>query len=247
MPKSATAAAKKNHQVVSPKDWTTARRALLVKEKEFSRAREDLARQRRELPWEKVDQEYVFDAPGGRKTLGALFGKNSQLIVYHFMFAPEDDEGCPHCSFWADHYDAVGAHLHHHDVSFAVISRAPAAKLEAFKKRMGWKFKWVSSGQNRFNYDFGVSFTPDELKRGAAVYNYRKLEVPPGMDMTDREGISVFFKDETGTIYHTYSCYARGIDMVNGTYQFLDLTPKGRNEDPDRPQGWVRYHDQYED
>ncbi len=247
MPKSATAAAPTKHQVVSHQDWITARRALLQQEKEFSHAREALARQRRELPWERADQEYVFDGPNGRESLAALFGDNSQLVVYHFMFAPEDDEGCPHCSFWADHYDGVRVHLQHHDVSFVVISRAPPAKLEAFRQRMGWRFKWVSSGRTSFNYDYQVSFTPEQLKRGSVVYNYKEFEVDPAMEMTDREGISVFCKDANGAVFHTYSCFARGIDMVNATYQFLDLTPKGRNENPDRPQDWVRHHDRYGD
>jgi predicted dithiol-disulfide oxidoreductase (DUF899 family) len=230
------------HNVVSHKDWIAARQALLAKEKEFSRTREQLSEQRRNLPWEKVDKEYAFDGPKGRETLADLFAGKSQLIVYHFMFDPSDDEGCAHCSFWADHYDGMAAHLNHRDVSFVVISRAPLAKIEPFKKRMGWRFKWVSSFPNDFNYDYHVSFTPEQIKSGSMLYNYAQVD----MDMMDREGISVFYKDQNGALFHTYSCFARGIDMVNTTYQFLDLVPKGRDEHPDRPQEWVRFHDRYE-
>jgi len=234
----------KDHPVVSGKEWLAARTAFLAKEKEFSRLRDELNRQRRELPWEKVDKQYVFDGPGGKVTLAELFQKRSQLIVYHFMFAPEWDEGCPHCSFWADHFDGAGLHLIHRDASFVAISRAPLAKIEPFKKRMGWNFKWVASGRNDFNYDYHVSFTPEAIRGGAAFYNYTKMDG----DDTDREGLSVFFKDESGAVFHTYSCYARGIDMLNGTYNFLDLAPKGRDEDGlEGPQDWVRYHDRYED
>ena len=233
-----------NHPVVSREQWLAVRTTFLAEEKKFSRLRDDLNRKRRELPWERVDKEYVFDGPGGRETLADLFGRKSQLIVYHFMFAPEWDEGCPHCSFWADHFDSAGIHLLHRDSAFTAISRAPLAKIEAFKKRMGWHFKWVSSGQNDFNYDYHVSFAPEQIRRGSAVYNYSKLSD----EDEDREGLSVFYKDASGALFHTYSCYARGIDLINGTYNFLDLTPKGRDEDgPDGVQAWVRYHDRYED
>jgi predicted dithiol-disulfide oxidoreductase (DUF899 family) len=233
----------KDHPVVPHEQWIAARSALLAKEKEFSRLREELAEKRRQLPWEKVEKPYSFVGPGGNETLAQLFGPRSQLLVYHFMFAPESEAGCSHCSFWADHFDATEVHLKHRDVTLAVISRAPLAKLEAFKKRMGWKFKWVSSGGTDFNYDFNASFKPEDQQSGRAVYNYA-----PGLKgPADREGISVFYKDPSGTIFHTYSCYARGIDMMNGTYQFLDLVPKGRDEDGLKsPQAWVRYHDRYE-
>jgi predicted dithiol-disulfide oxidoreductase (DUF899 family) len=232
----------KHHPVVPREEWLSARTAFLAKEKEFTRLRDELSRKRRELPWEKVDKPYVFDGPGGKETLAELFGVRSQLVVYHFMFSPEWDEGCPHCSFWADHYDGMRVHLSHRDVSFVVVSRAPLAKIEAFKKRMGWRFKWVSSSETDFNHDYQASFTPEEVQTGEVFYNYERVE----MDMADREGISVFYKDESGAVFHTYSCYARGIDMVNATYQFLDLVPKGRDEIPDDPQSWVRYHDRYE-
>jgi predicted dithiol-disulfide oxidoreductase (DUF899 family) len=231
----------KGHRVVSREEWTAARTAFLAKEKAFTRQREELARERRELPWVEVTKRYVFDGPRGQETLADLFERRHQLVVYHFMFAPEDDAGCPHCSFWADHYDGMGVHLNQRDVTFVVISRASLAKIEAFKKRMGWKFKWVSSNRADFNFDYQASFAPADLQSGTVFYNYAKSPaVAP-----DREGISVFFKDEDGTLFHTYSCYARGIDMVNGTYQFLDLVPKGRDEDPEARQSWVRYHDRY--
>src|SRR2546422_7149084 len=161
-----------NHAVVSHEEWLSARKAFLAKEKEFTRLRDDLSRQRRELPWEKVDKQYVFDGPNGKETLAELFKNRSQLVVYHFMFPPEDDEGCPHCSFWADNFNGIGVHLNHRDVSFVAISRAPLAKIEAFKKRMGWSFTWVSSFQTDFNYDFQASFNQEDVKKGTALYNY---------------------------------------------------------------------------
>jgi predicted dithiol-disulfide oxidoreductase (DUF899 family) len=231
-------------KVVSREEWLAARRAFLAKEKEFTQLRDELSRQRRALPWVEVQKAYVFDGPRGRETLADLFDGRSQLVVYHFMFSPEWDAGCPHCSFWADNFNGIDVHLKHRDVSFVAISRAPLAKIDAFRKRMGWTFKWLSSSATDFNYDFHVSFTPEARKSGAAVYNYTKLD----MDIGDREGISVFYKDERGTVFHTYSCYARGIDLVNGAYNFLDLVPKGRDEDGhDFTQFWVRYHDAYED
>jgi predicted dithiol-disulfide oxidoreductase (DUF899 family) len=234
----------KGHPVVSREEWLAARTKFLVKEKEFTRLRDDLCRQRRALPWVKVEKTYVFDGPSGKESLADLFEKRSQLVVYHFMFSPEWDQGCKHCSFWADHFDAARVHLRHRDVSLVVISRAPLAKLEPFKKRMGWTFKWVSSFGNDFNYDFGASFTPEAIKSGSVFYNYVKTN----MNMPDREGASVFYKDPSGQVFHTYSCYARGIDNLNGTYNFLDLVPKGRDEDGlEFSQAWVRYHDRYED
>jgi len=229
------------HKVVSPKEWIAARKALLVKEKKLTHLREQLARQRRDLPWERVEKDYVFEGPMGRESLGDLFDGRSQLVVYHFMFAPGWGEGCSHCSFWADHYDGMGVHLNQRDVSFVIASRAPLAEIMPFKKRMGWRFKWVSSFRTDFNYDYQASFTPEDIKGGSVFYNYETI----AMDMTDREGLSVFHQDQRGDVFHTYSAYARGIDMMNLTYQFLDLVPKGRDEDPDDPQSWVRYHDRY--
>jgi predicted dithiol-disulfide oxidoreductase (DUF899 family) len=229
-----------SHRVVSPDQWQTARAALLRKEKEFTKLRDELSRERRALPWEKVEKTYVFDGPNGAESLSDLFAGKSQLVVYHFMFNPADDAGCPHCSFWVDHFDATMPHLRARDVSFVVISRAPRAKIAAFQQRMGWKFKWLSSGGNSFNYDYRVSFTPEDAKK--PVYNIGTLV--PGMG--DREGLSVFTKDSSGAIFRTYSTYARGIDMINGTYQILDLVPKGRDEDPEATQDWVRHHDRYD-
>jgi len=234
----------KDHPVVSHEEWLSARSALLAKEKDFTRLRDDLSRLRRALPWERVDKPYVFDGPNGKESLAELFEKRSQLVVYHFMFNPDWDEGCKHCSFWADNFNGIGVHLNHRDVTLVAVSRAPLAKIEPFKKRMGWSFKWVSSFLNDFNYDYQVSFTPEDIQRGSVFYNYAKTE----MDMRDREGTSVFYKDEWGSVFHTYSCYARGIDMLNTAYHYLDLVPQGRDEDRLQfSQEWVRYHDRYED
>lgn len=231
------------HRVVSPEEWLSKRTALLAAEKEFTRRRDDLSRERRELPWERVETAYVFDAPSGEVTLSDLFGTRSQLIVYHFMFSPEWDEGCPHCSFWADNFNGIDVHLSHRDVSFVATSRASLEKIEAFKKRMGWNFTWVSSAHNDFNYDFNASFTEEQLRTGTAFFNYAVSD--PGQP--DREGASVFYKGMDGTIYHTYSTYGRGIDMLNGAYHYLDLVPKGRDEDNlEFTQAWVRHHDRYD-
>ena len=232
----------RDHAVVSHDRWIAARTKLLAKEKELTRARDELNRLRRALPWERVEKPYVFEGPDGKQTLAELFGAKSQLFVYHFMFGPDDQEGCPHCSFWADHYDGAGLHLPHRDVSFVAVSRAPFDKIERFKRRMGWRFKWVSSANTDFNYDLGVSFSPEQLERGALLYNVGTAN--PGMP--DREGASVFYKDRRGAVFHTYSCYARGIDTLNGTYNMLDLVPKGRDEEPDDVQSWVRHHDRYQ-
>jgi len=231
------------HKVVSEKAWLTARRALLAKEKKFSEVRDRLNRQRRNLPWVKVEKEYVFDGPEGKETLAALFGGMNQLIVYHFMFGPAWTEGCPHCSFWADHFDGTRIHLGQRDRALAVISRAPLLKLEAFEKRMGWKVKWLSSFENDFNFDYHVSFTPEEVKKGTLQYNFAKTKHV----MEEQQGVSAFYKDDHGHVFHTYSAHARGIDLLNTTYNFLDLTAKGRNENPTNPQEWVRHHDQYDD
>ena len=231
------------HTVVSAEEWVIARKALLEREKEFTRLREELARQRRDLPWEEVTKEYFFEGPDGTRSLSQLFDGRSQLIVYHFMFPPDWDEGCPHCSFWADSFDGATAHLNARDVTMVAISRAPQPKLAAYAKRMGWTFPWFSSGGTDFNHDFGVAFWPDTLASGTAEYNYG----PGGPGFPDREGISVFCKGDGGHVFHTYSTYARGLDMMNAAYQYLDLVPKGRDEaGHDDPQYWVRRHDEYQ-
>lgn len=232
-----------DHPVVSREEWTSARKELLAGEKEFTRLRDELSRQRRELPWVKVEKTYQLEGRDGRKTLADLFAGRSQLIVYHFMFMPEWSEGCASCSFWADNFNGITVHLNHRDTSFAAISRAPMTKIEAFRKRMGWSFDWYSSGGTDFNYDFGVSFRPEDLAKGTASYNYAKMDQP-----VDREGASVFYQNSDGVVFHTYSAYARGIDLVNTAYNYLDLTPKGRDEDNLAwAQAWVRHHDRYED
>ena len=231
-------------KVVPPAEWLAARKELLHKEKEFSRLRDELSRQRRALPWEKVEKQYVFDGPKGKETLADLFGKRSQLIVYHFMFGPGWKEGCPSCSYLADTFDGCTIHLAHRDVTFMAISRAPLPEIEAFKKRMGWQFKWVSSFGNDFNHDYHVSFSKEETEQGKVYYNYEMS------DFFSEEGpaASVFYKNEVGEIFHTYSTYARGLDPMVGTYQWLDLAPKGRDEDSLAfTMAWVRHHDKYVD
>jgi predicted dithiol-disulfide oxidoreductase (DUF899 family) len=228
-----------HHEVVAHEEWLAARTALLSREKEFTRLRDDLSRQRRELPWEAVGKEYAFETPAGTRSLAELFDGRSQLIVYHFMFEPEADAGCPHCSFWADNFDLNVLHLNARDVTFVAVSRAPLPKLLAYRERMGWSFDWVSSGESDFNYDFGVSFRPDEV--GRPVFNYGTLA--PGIE--DREGVSVFSRDESGSVFHTYSTYGRGIDMLNAAYHYLDLVPKGRDEEGRPNQYWLRRRDEY--
>jgi len=241
MAKLKTYAGVKEHKVVTQKEWLAARKRLLVKEKTFSRLRDQLARDRRELPWEKVEKEYIFASPHCKVTLAGLFGDKSQLIVYHFMFGPGWKDGCPHCSFWADHYDSVNLHLGARDTTLVVVSRAPLKEIRPFKKRMGWRFNWVSSSQTDFNFDYYVSFTPEQIRSGKRYYNYAPLK----MDIDEREGVSAFYKENDRNIYHTYSAYARGIDLLNTTYNFIDLTAKGRDEKPGQAQDWVRYHDKY--
>jgi len=230
------------HKIVSRQEWTEARKAFLDKEKEFTRARDRLSAERRALPWVKVDKAYVFDTPEGKKTLAELFDGRSQLIVYHFMLGPDWKEGCPSCSFLADHFDGANIHLAQRDVTFVAISRAPLAEIEAFRRRMGWHFPWVSSFTNDFNFDFHVSFKEDEVGK-KAEYNYERQEI----DSDEMPGASVFYKDETGGVFHTYSAFARGLDILVGAYNFLDLTPKGRDE-AELPwtMAWVRHHDRYE-
>jgi predicted dithiol-disulfide oxidoreductase (DUF899 family) len=229
------------HPVVSREQWTVARKAHLLREKELTRLRDKVSAERRALPWVKIDKTYVFDGPNGKETLAQLFGSNSQLIVYHFMWRHDLDTGCDGCSFLSDHIDGANLHLAHHDVSLVVVSRAPLAKLEAYKRRMGWQFKWVSSYSSDFNYDYHVSFTEDELAKGKVYYNYEMTEA----SIEELPGISVFFKDAAGDVFHTYSSYARGGDLLIGAYNYLDLTPKGRNEET--TMNWMRRHDEYED
>ena len=230
-----------DQRVVPEAEWLVARKDLLTREKEFTRLRDELSRHRRELPWVKIDKEYVFQGPGGAETLANLFDGRSQLIVYHFMLGPDWEEGCKSCSYLADHFDGANWHLPHRDVTFVAISRAPLSKLQSYKKRMGWRFKWVSSHANDFNFDYHVSFTKTEEKTNEAYYNYTNGEF-----MNDElPGLSVFYKDKNGDVFHTYSTYARGLDMLIGAYNFLDLVPKGRNENVDSTMDWVRRHDQY--
>jgi len=229
-------------KVVSHAEWLSARKQHLAKEKEFTRLRDELSRQRRELPWEQVEKDYVFDVPGGRQTLANLFDGRSQLIVYHFMLAPGWTEGCRGCSFLGDHFDGSTIHLANRDVTLVAVSRAPLAEIEVFKKRMGWRFRWVSSFENNFNYDYHVSFTKDELAGSSMEYNYQLEEFPS----EEAPGLSVFAKDEEGNIFHTYSAYARGLDILVGTYNFLDLVPKGRDEEGlPQTMAWLRHHDNY--
>ena len=229
-----------NHRVVSHKDWLAARTALLAREKELTRLRDELSQQRRDLPWEAVTKQYVFEGPNGKETLPDLFDGRSQLIVYHFMFDPSWEAGCPHCSHWADNFNGIIVHLNQRDATMIAVSRAPYSKLAAYEKRMGWSFKWVSSFHTDFNFDYQVAFTPEELAKKKAFYNFT-MQDPHA---PEREGVSVFFKDPAGSVFHTYSTYARGIDMLNVDYQYLDLVPKGRDEGGRGP-FWVRRHDEY--
>ena len=239
------------HEVVSKGEWVEARKRFLVKEKEFTRMRAQLSAERRALPWMRIDKDYTFDGPNGRETLAQLFGDRSQLVVYHFMFAPEWEVGCKSCSFWADNFNGITAHLRQRDVAFAAISRAPLAKLQAFARRLGWTFKWVSSQGTDFNYDFEVSFQPDALARGDATYNFAKLSslrsggTVLNIAPSDMPGISVFAKDESGAVFRTYSTFGRGIDMMNTAYHYLDLIPNGRDE-AGGIMAWVKLRDLYD-
>jgi len=232
------------NKVVSRDEWLAARKQFLEREKEVTQQIDQLSAERRDLPWVKVEKDYFFDTPNGRKSLSDLFDGRSQLIVYHFMFSPDWNEGCVGCSFFSDHVDGPNQHLQHHDVTFVAVSRAPLAKLEAYKKRMGWHFPWVSSSESDFNYDFHVSFTKDEIARGTAFYNFEMSKI----STEDLHGTSVFIKDDTGAIFHTYSAYARGDERDLGAYMFLDLTPRGRQENGPNFNltDWVRRHDKYE-
>ena len=230
----------KNSSVVSRDEWLRARKGLLVKEKEFTRLRDQLSAERRSLPWVKIDKEYVFEGPEGRQHLAELFDDKSQLMIYHFMLGPDWEEGCPSCSFWADNFDGIDIHLAHRDISFLCVSRAPYKKIEAYKQRMGWCFKWVSSYGSNFNFDLGVSFSPKEKVANEITYNY--LQQPYFID--ELAGVSVFYKDGQGEIFHTYSTYSRGLDILNGAYNYIDLSPRGRDEG-DGIMNWLRRHDQY--
>lgn len=233
------------HEVVSREQWLAARTALLVREKELTRARDRLNAERRALPWVKVEKTYSFDAPQGRVTLSDLFDGRSQLVINHFMFGPGWSEGCVGCSFGADHTDGALVHLEHHDVSMVAVSRAPLAEIEAFRKRMGWRFPWVSSFGSEFNYDFHVSFTPEEIAKGRAFVNYDMREIF-GEEIS---GTSVFYKNADGEVFHTYSTFARGDETLITTYSILDLTPNGRNENGPNHNlsDWVRHHDKYDE
>jgi predicted dithiol-disulfide oxidoreductase (DUF899 family) len=234
--------ADKQTEIVSEAEWLVARKDLLTREKEFTRQRDALSAARRGLPMVRVEKEYVFDGPDGKETLSDLFEGRSQLIVYHFMFGPGWEEGCKSCSYLADHFDGANWHLPHRDVILVVVSRAPLSEFAPYKKRMGWRFKWVSSHGSDFNFDYHVSFTREEEKKNKVYYNYSEGE----FISDELPGLSVFYRDEDGDIFHTYSTYARGLDPLVGTYNFLDLVPKGRGEGRDSTMSWVRRHDEYE-
>ena len=233
-----------DHKVVSRSEWIDARKRLLAEEKRFTKERDGLSQSRRDRPWERVEKEYIFEGAKGKENLAQLFGGKSQLIVYHLMFDPSWKEACKSCSFWADNFNGIVAHLRQRDVTLLAISRAPLELLEAFKKRMDWSFKWVSSFGTDFNHDYHVSFTPEELATGQIEYNYERGKHPFS---GEAPGISVFFKNPRGEVFHTYSCYARGLDMLNAAYHYLDHVPKGRDEkDLSHPMAWVRHHDRYD-
>jgi predicted dithiol-disulfide oxidoreductase (DUF899 family) len=232
-----------NHPVVSRDRWIAARKTLLAREKELTRLRDQIAGERRALPWLRIEKNYVFDTPAGQRTLAELFEGRRQLLVQHFMFAPGWEEGCKSCSFMADHNDGANVHLAQRDVTLLVVSRAPLAEIERFRQRMGWQFKWVSSHGSDFNHDFGVSFTPEDMAKGEVYYNYGMQSFPT----EEAPGISVFCKDDAGNVFHTYSTYGRGVEVMMGAYNLLDLTPKGRDEDNlNYTMEWVRHHDRYE-
>jgi predicted dithiol-disulfide oxidoreductase (DUF899 family) len=231
------------HKVVSEEQWIAARKELLAAEKEFTRQRDAISAKRRELPWVKVEKKYVFDGPNGKESLSDLFRGKSQLIIYHFMFGPGWEQGCPSCSYLGDHFDGSLVHLNARDVTFSAISRAPIPQIAAFKKRMGWRFHWVSSNSTDFNYDYKVSFTKEEQAKGKVNYNFGLMEFPS----EEAPGLSVFYKNAAGEIFHTYSTYGRGLDILLGAYNFLDMTPKGRDEGAlAHAMAWVRHHDRYD-
>jgi len=233
----------KSHKIVPKNEWLQYRKALLKKEKEFTTLRDQLSQQQRDLPWVAVNKEYTFEGRDGKQTLSELFDGRSQLIVYHFMFNPSWEAGCPSCSFWADNFNGIIVHLNQRDVTMIAVSRAPYSKLVEYQDRMGWDFKWVSSHDTDFNFDYNVSFTPEEFSKKEAFYNFDTQDP----FSPEREGVSIFYKDPAGRVFHTYSAYARGIDTLNGAYSYLDLVPKGRDErGHDFPQFWVRRHDEYD-
>jgi predicted dithiol-disulfide oxidoreductase (DUF899 family) len=235
------------HEIVSDERWLQAREQLLQKEKAFTRLRDELSAERRALPWRRVDKPYTFETSDGTRTLAELFRGRSQLAVYHFMFGPEVEVGCKSCSFWADSFDGTQDHLAQRDVTFLAVSRSPLPRLQAFARRFGWRFEWVSSGDGDFNYDFGVSFRPGQVERGAARYNYAPFHVATSDPPRDRPGVSVFARDDAGAVFHTYSAYSRGIDALNTAYQFLDLVPKGRDEGAlPYTMAWVKHRDLYD-
>lgn len=233
-----------NHRIVSRDEWIEARGRLLAQEKELTRLRDRLSAERRDLPWVRVEKDYVFEGPDGKQRLDELFGGKSQLVVQHFMFGPDWEAGCKSCSFWADNYNGIVVHLMQRDVAFVAVSLAPLQRIEAFRKRMDWTFKWVSSAGSDFNHDYHVSFAPEEIAAGEIEYNYGRQKTP----VTELPGTSVFYRDRRGAVFHTYSCYARGLDMMNAAYHYLDFVPMGRNE-AGLPfsQAWVRHHDRYDD
>lgn len=235
---------KMHPKITSHTEWIAARKEFLKKEKEFTRLRDELSRERRELPCERVEKDYVFDGPKGRETLASLFDGRSQLVIYHFMFGPEWEQGCPSCSLVSDTFNGNFIHLAQRDVTFVAVSRAPIERIEAFQKRMGWSFRWVSSLASDFNFDYQVSLEPGESKTGKHYYNYDLTEFPS----EERPGLSVFTKNAAGELFHTYSAYARGLDLLIGVYNILDMTPKGRDEGAlSPPMAWVRHHDRYAD
>ena len=229
-----------NHKIVSQEEWLEASAKLVALEKEWTRRRDDLSKLRRELPWVRVEKEYVFNSPAGRETLADLFDGRSQLIVYHFMYGPESDNGCPGCSFISDHIDCANLHLPHNDTTLVAVSRAPYDTFKAYKERMGWEFKWVSSNGSDFNYDYGVSFKRDDLDKGDVLYNFKMQK----LRSEDQPGVSAFYKNPSGEIFHTYSSYDRGLDILLGTNSYLDLVAKGRNEGS--TMDWVQRHDEYD-
>jgi predicted dithiol-disulfide oxidoreductase (DUF899 family) len=232
-----------NHPVVSRDRWVADRKTLLAHEKELTRLHDQIASERRALPWVCIDKNYVFDTTEGPRTLAELFEGRRQLLVQHFMLGPGWEQGCPSCSFMADHTDGMTVHLAHRDTTFVAISRAPLAEIQRFRQRMGWQFKWVSSNANDFNFDFGVSFTPEEKAKGEVTYNYGTQP----FESEEMPGISVFYKDDAGEVFHTYSTYRRGVEVMMGTYNLLDLTPKGRDEENlSFTMEWIRHHDRYE-
>jgi len=230
------------HRIVSQEEWLAARKALLAREKELTRLQDEISATRLALPWVKVEKTYLFDTQEGKKTLTELFDGRSQLIIYHFMFAPGWKEGCPGCSFLADHIDGANLHLAHHDVTLMAVSRAPLAELLPFRRRMGWRFNWVSSNGSDFNSDYGVSFTKDDLAKGRTYYNF---ELREQQEEGEAPGISTFIRDEAGNVFHAYSAYARGGDILIGAYNYLDMAPKGRNEA--EIMDWMRHHDRYDE